>query len=76
MNKEEIKNFIDKNNQEEIINYIFELENELMKNQKGLELARVMIKDMVSKDRFNDIVKKYNEIIKKYNEIEKRLKYE
>lgn len=76
MNRQEIKEFLNKHSEEEIIEYIFTLESDLLKTQKGLEVARVMIKDSVSKDRFNDIVKKYNQIIKKYNEIEKRRNYE
>ena len=74
MTKEEIKDFLDVSSQEEIIDYIFKIERELIKNKKGLELSRVMIKDMVSKDRYNDVVKKYNSILKKYSEIEQRRK--
>lgn len=76
MNRQEIKEFLNKHNEEEIIEYIFTLESDLLKTQRGLEVAKVMIKDSVSKGQYNSVIKKYNEIIKKYNEIEKRLKYE
>ena len=59
MSREEIKDFLDVSSQEEIIELIFNLESELLKNQKGLDVARAMIKDSVSKDRYNDILKKY-----------------
>lgn len=65
MTREEINDFLDVNSKEDIIEYIFNLESELLKTQKGLEAARLVIKDCVSKDRYNDIVKKYNAIAKK-----------
>ena len=65
MSREEIKDFLEVNTQEEVIEYIFNLESELLKTQKGLDVARAMIKDSVSKDRYNDILKKYNEIAKR-----------
>lgn len=72
MNRQEIKEFLNKHNEEEIIEYIFTLESDLLKTQRGLEVAKVMIKDSVSKGQYNSVIKKYNEIIKKYNEIEQR----
>lgn len=72
MNRQEIKEFLNKHSEEEIIEYIFTLESDLLKTQKGLEVARVMIKDSVSKGEYNSVIKKYNEIIKKYNELEQR----
>ena len=65
MSREEIKDFLDVSSQEEIIELIFNLESELLKNQKGLDVARAMIKDSVSKDRYNEILKKYTSISKK-----------
>ena len=76
MNRQEIKEFLNKHNENEIIEYIFTLESDLLKTQRGLEVARVMIKDSVSKGQYNSVIKKYNEIIKKYNELEQRRNYE
>jgi hypothetical protein len=72
MNRQEIKEFLNKHSEEEIIEYIFTLESDLLKTQRGLEVARIMIKDSVSKGQYNSVIKKYNEIIKKYNELEQR----
>ena len=76
MNRQEIKEFLNKHSEEEIIEYIFTLESDLLKRQRGLEVAKVMIKDSVSKGQYNSVIKKYNEIIKKYNELEQRRNYE
>jgi hypothetical protein len=76
MNRQEIKEFLNKHSEEEIIEYIFTLESDLLKTQRGLEVARIMIKDSVSKGQYNSVIKKYNEIIKKYNELEQRRNYE
>ena len=76
MNRQEIKEFLNKHSEEEIIEYIFTLESDLLKTQRGLEVAKVMIKDSVSKGQYNSVIKKYNEIIKKYNELEQRRNYE
>lgn len=72
MNRQEIKEFLNKHSEEEIIEYIFTLESDLLKTQRGLEVAKVMIKDSVSKGQYNSVIKKYNKIIKKYNELEQR----
>lgn len=65
MTREEIKDFLDVSTQEQIIETIFNLESELLKTQQGLDVARTIISNSVSKDRYNDIVKKYNEIAKR-----------
>jgi len=65
MSREEIKDFLDVSEQEDIIDFIFNLESELLKTQKGLDAAKMIISDSVSKDRYNDILKKYNEISKR-----------
>lgn len=65
MTREEIKDFLDVNSQENIIDFIFNLETELLKTQRGLDVARTMISNSVSKDRYNDILKKYNAILKR-----------
>lgn len=65
MSREEIKDFLDVNTQEDIIEFIFNLETELLKTQRGLDAAKMIITDFVSKDRYNDIVRKYNAILKR-----------
>lgn len=65
LTREEIKDFIDVNSEKDIINYLFNLETELLKTQKALETARMMINNRVTKDRYNDIVKKYNKLLGK-----------
>lgn len=65
MSREEINDFLDISSKEDIVELIFNLESDLLKAQKGLDVARAMIQDSVSKDRYNDILKKYNEIAKK-----------
>jgi hypothetical protein len=63
--KEEIKDFLDINDKEDIINYIYKIEIDLIKHQKALETARMMLDNRVTKDRYNNIVKKYNELLSK-----------
>lgn len=65
MSREEIKDFLDVSKQEDIIEFIFNLETELLKTERGLDAAKMIITDSVSKDRYNDIVKKYNALLKK-----------
>lgn len=65
MSREEISDFLDVNSKEDIIELIFNLESELLRVQKGLDSAQLVISNSVSKDRYNDIVKKYNEIAKR-----------
>jgi hypothetical protein len=68
MTREEIKDLIEmnyENNIDGLVDFIFDLESDLLKNKKGLETARLVITNSVSKDRYNDIVKKYNKLAKK-----------
>lgn len=66
MSKEEIKDFLDVNSQKDIIDMIYNMENELIKTQEALDMARELIlKNSVSKERYNDIVRKYNDLLKK-----------
>ena len=68
MSKEEIKDLIEmnyENNIDGIVDHIYNLESELIKTQEALEVARELIlKNSVSKERYNDIVKKYNALLK------------
>lgn len=72
MTREEIRDMIEmnyENNLEGLVDFIFDLESELNKNKKGLETARLVISDSVSKERYNNIVKKYNKLAKKRGEL-------
>lgn len=68
MSKEEIKDLIEMNyefNTDAIVDHIYNLESELIKTQEALEVAReVILKNSVSKERYNDILKKYNKLLK------------
>ena len=68
MTKEEVKDLLEMNydnNREWLVNYIITLESECNRFKKSIELARELMNDMVSKDRYNDLVKKYNKLVKK-----------
>lgn len=70
MTKEEIKDMLDMNfdnNKEWLVNYIYILETDCDKFKNAINLAREMIKNSVSKDRYNSLVKKYNNLVKKTN---------
>jgi len=60
----EIKDFIDMNNIDSVAKYIYDLEKQCDKLQKGLAIAREMLNNRVTKDRYNDLVKKYNKLLK------------
>ena len=68
MTKEEIRDLLEMNydnNREWLVNYIVTLESECNRFKKGMELARELMDDMVSKDRYNDLVKRYNKLVNK-----------
>lgn len=66
MSKEEIKDFLEVSPQEDVIEMIYNLESELIKTQEALAVAReVILKNSVSKERYNDILKKYNDLLKR-----------
>ena len=62
MTKEEIKDFLEVNSQKVIIDYIYNLETESIRNQKAISTARMMLSKSVTKERYNDLVKKYNKL--------------
>lgn len=62
MTKEEIKDFLEVNSQEDTIDYIFKLESDLKRNINALDGAKVLLKDSVSRDRYNVLLKDYNEL--------------
>lgn len=64
-NKEEIKDFLEVNSQKDIINYIFKLETDVKKCKGAVETMKKMLENRVTKDRYNNIIKKYNDLIKK-----------
>lgn len=65
MTEEEIKDFVDVSNKEDIINFIFKITSENTQYEKAITLSREMLKNSVSKERYNDLVKKYNKLVKK-----------
>ena len=68
MSKEEIKDILDMNydnNKDWLVNYIFWLESNCDRFESALKVSRELIQDSVSKDRYNDLVKKYNKLVKK-----------
>ena len=65
MEKEEIKDMLDIHSKEEMVNYIYELEQKYYRTKRALETAQMLIRNSVTKDRYNNIVKKYNNLIKK-----------
>lgn len=68
MTKDEINDLLEMNyddNRKWLVNYIFTLELDCDKYRNGLELAQELIKNSVSKDRYNDLAMKYNKLVKK-----------
>ena len=51
MTKEEIKDFLEVNSQKVIIDYIYNLETESIRNQKAISTARMMLKKKKKKKR-------------------------
>jgi hypothetical protein len=71
MTKEEIRDTLEMNydnNRDWLINYIFSLESDCTKYKDAVILSRELIEKSVSKDRYNDLVKKYNKLVKKTKE--------
>ena len=64
--KEEIKDFLDVSDEQDVINYIFKLEAELKRYINAIDAAQYLIKDSISKVRYNDLVKRYNKLEKEY----------
>lgn len=65
MTKEEIKDMLDVNSTEDMVEYIYKLEQDFYKNKRALETARVVIRGSVTKSRYNNILQKYLSLIKK-----------
>jgi hypothetical protein len=71
MTKEEIRDTLEMNydnNRDWLVNYIFCLESDCKKYKEAVILSRELIEKSVSKDRYNDLVKKYNKLVKKTKE--------
>jgi hypothetical protein len=71
MTKDEIKDVLEMNydnNRDWLVNYIFTLESDCKKYKEATILAREMIGNSVSKDRYNNLVMKYNKLVKKTKE--------
>lgn len=67
MTKEEIKDFLDISSEKDIINFIFQTVSERNKYKKAVEELRIMLNNSVSKDRYNNLVKKYNKLLEGKN---------
>lgn len=64
MTKEEINDFIDVSDKKDIINFIFNIVSEKDKYKKALENSRLIIENSVSKEKYNNLVRKYNKLVK------------
>lgn len=68
MTREEINDLLEMNydnNRKWLVNYIFTLESDYKKYKEATKLAKEMIENSVSKDRYNNLVIKYNRLIRK-----------
>ena len=68
MTKDEIKDLLEMNydnNRDWLVNYIFCLESDCTKYKDAIILSRELLDNSVSKDRYNNLVKKYNNLVKK-----------
>ena len=68
MKKDEIQDIIEMNydyNREWLIDYVYNLYQEKEKYKNALETSRLLLDNMISKERYNDLVKKYNKEVKK-----------
>lgn len=68
MTKEEINDLLEinyDNNRKWLINYIFCLESDCKKYKEATKLAKEMIENSVSKNRYNNLVVKYNRLVRK-----------
>ena len=68
MKKDEIQDIIEMNydyNREWLIDYVYNLYQEKEKYKSELETSRLLLDNTISKERYNDLVKKYNKEVKK-----------
>lgn len=68
MIKDEVKDIIELNydyNREWLIDYVYKLYQEREKYKNALDTSRKLLENSISKDRYNDIVRKYNKEVKK-----------
>ena len=68
MKKDEIQDIIEMNydyNREWLIDYVYNLYQEKEKYKSALKTSRLLLDNMISKERYNDLVKKYNKEVKK-----------
>lgn len=64
MTKEEINDFIDVSDKKDIINFILNVVSEKDRYKKALENSRLIIENSVSKEKYNNLVRKYNKLVK------------
>lgn len=68
MTKEEIKDYLEMNMEydiDKVVDYIFKLESERNRYKEATETAQMLLKDTVTKERYNSVVKKYNDLAKR-----------
>lgn len=66
--KDEIKDFLEMNmdvDTDKVVDYVYNLKKERDKYYESTLELRDILSRSVSKDRYNNIVKKYNELLKK-----------
>ena len=70
--KEEIKDFLDVNSEKDIIDYIFRVESDLKKYRNAIDAAQSLLKNTVSRDRYNDLARKCHRLEKEIERMNKK----
>ena len=68
MTKDEIKDIIELNydyNLDWLVDYFYKIYQDKNRYEEALETSRLLLDNMISKERYNDLVKKYNKEVKK-----------
>lgn len=70
MEREEIREYLEMNMEvdtDAVVDFIYNLIKEKEKYYEATLVARQMLNDSVSKDRYNNLLKEYNKLRKKVN---------
>lgn len=68
MTKDEIKDIIELNydyNLDWLVDYFYKIYQDKNRYEEALKTSRLLLENTVSKERYNDLVKKYNKEVKK-----------
>lgn len=65
MSKEEIKEYLEANDIDKVVDFIYDLQQEKEKYYEATLDFRQMFNNSVSKDRYNSLLKMYNDLKKK-----------